>query len=47
MRAQVRERFASLNVEPGGGTPRDFGNCVGEEIAKYDALVKRLAIKAE
>ncbi|HUQ27939.1 MAG TPA: tripartite tricarboxylate transporter substrate binding protein [Usitatibacter sp.] len=45
--ADLKERFATLSVEPGGGSSRDFAAYVGEEIAKYDALVKRLAIKAE
>src|SRR5207237_5074771 len=45
--AEVKERFAALSVEPGGGSSRDFAAYVGEEIAKYDALVKRLNIKAE
>jgi tripartite-type tricarboxylate transporter receptor subunit TctC len=45
--ADLKERFGTLSVEPGGGTSRDFAGYVGEEIAKYDALVKRLGIKAE
>ena len=45
--AEVRERFAGLSVEPGGGTPRDFADYVRREIEKYRALVKRLGIKGE
>ena len=45
--AEVKERFAALSVEPGGGSSRDFAAYVSEEIAKYDALVKRLNIKGE
>jgi tripartite-type tricarboxylate transporter receptor subunit TctC len=45
--AELRERFAALSVEPGSGTSREFAAYVAEEIGKYDALVKRLAIKAE
>ncbi len=45
--AEVKERFAALSVEPGGGSSRDFAAYVAEEIAKYDALVKRLNIKGE
>jgi tripartite-type tricarboxylate transporter receptor subunit TctC len=45
--AEVKERFATLSVDPGGGTSREFATYVNEEIAKYDALVKRLNIKAE
>ncbi len=37
--AEVKERFATLSVDPGGGTSREFAAYVGEEIAKYDALV--------
>ena len=45
--AEVKERFAGLSVEPGGGSSREFAAYVAEEIAKYDALVKRLNIKSE
>jgi tripartite-type tricarboxylate transporter receptor subunit TctC len=45
--AEVKERFAALSVDPGGGTSREFATYVSGEIAKYDALVKRLNIKAE
>jgi tripartite-type tricarboxylate transporter receptor subunit TctC len=45
--AEVKERFATLSVDPGGGTSREFATYVADEIAKYDALVKRLNIKAE
>jgi tripartite-type tricarboxylate transporter receptor subunit TctC len=45
--AEVKERFATLSVDPGGGTSREFAAYVADEIAKYDALVKRLNIKAE
>ena len=43
----VRERFAGLAVEPGGGSRAEFGDYVRREIAKYDSLVKQLGIKAE
>ena len=45
--ADVKERFAALSVDPGGGSSREFAAYVADEIAKYDALVKRLGIKAE
>ena len=45
--AEVKERFAGLSVDPGGGSPREFADYVRREIAKYDTLVKRLNIKAE
>jgi tripartite-type tricarboxylate transporter receptor subunit TctC len=44
---EVRERFASLSVEPGGGSRAEFADYVRAEIAKYDRIVKQLAIKAE
>jgi tripartite-type tricarboxylate transporter receptor subunit TctC len=45
--AELKERFANLSVDPGGGTPREFADYVRQEIAKYDKLVKQLNIKAE
>jgi tripartite-type tricarboxylate transporter receptor subunit TctC len=44
---EVRERFAGLSVEPGGGTPREFADYVRQEIAKYERLVKQLNVKVE
>jgi tripartite-type tricarboxylate transporter receptor subunit TctC len=44
---ELRARFADLSVEPGGGTPQEFGSYVGREMAKYEQLVKVLNIKAE
>jgi tripartite-type tricarboxylate transporter receptor subunit TctC len=44
---EVRERLAGLAVEPGSGSRAEFAGYVRREIAKYDELVKRLAIKAE
>ncbi len=44
---ELRERFAGLAVEPGGGARSDFADYVRREIAKYDKLVKQLGIKAE
>lgn len=45
--ADTRERFATLSVDPGGGTSREFADYVRREIAKYDAMVKRLNIKPD
>jgi tripartite-type tricarboxylate transporter receptor subunit TctC len=45
--AEVKERFAAVSVDPGGGSSREFADYVRREIAKYDTLVKRLNIKAE
>ena len=43
----MRERFAALSVEPGGGSSAEFAEYVRVEIAKYDKLVKQLNIKVE
>ena len=45
--AELKERFAALSVDPGGGSSRDFADYVQQEIAKYDKLVKELNIKSE
>jgi tripartite-type tricarboxylate transporter receptor subunit TctC len=45
--AELKERFAALSVDPGGGTSRDFADYVRQEISKYDRIVKQLNIKAE
>ena len=45
--AELKQRFAHLSVDPGGGTPREFADYVRQEIAKYDKLVKQLNIKVE
>jgi tripartite-type tricarboxylate transporter receptor subunit TctC len=45
--AEVKERFATLSVDPGGGTSREFADYVRQEILKYDALVKRLNIQEQ
>ena len=44
---EVRERFAGLSVEPGGGSSAEFADYVRREIAKYDKLVRELNIKSE
>jgi tripartite-type tricarboxylate transporter receptor subunit TctC len=45
--SDLRERFANLSVEPGGGSSREFTDYVRAEIAKYAKLVAQLGIKAE
>jgi tripartite-type tricarboxylate transporter receptor subunit TctC len=45
--ANVKERFAALSVDAGGGTSREFADYVRQEILKYDALVKRLNIQEQ
>jgi len=41
------ERFASLSVEPGGGSRAEFADYVRAEIAKYDRIVKQLGIRGD
>jgi len=43
----VRERFASLSVDPGGGSSEEFAAYVRREVEKYARLVKQLDIKAD
>jgi tripartite-type tricarboxylate transporter receptor subunit TctC len=45
--AEVKDRFAGLAVEPGGGARAQFADYVRREVEKYGALVKKLGIKAE
>lgn len=43
----VRERYASVALEPAGGTPEDLGRVLREDYAKYEKLVRDLNIKLE
>jgi tripartite-type tricarboxylate transporter receptor subunit TctC len=43
----VRERFAGLSVEPGGGSSAEFAKYVKSEVGKYARIVKQLDIKGE
>ena len=45
--AELRERFAGLSVDPGGGSSQEFADYVRQEIAKYDRIVKQINIKPE
>jgi tripartite-type tricarboxylate transporter receptor subunit TctC len=45
--ADLKERFATLSVDPGGGSSREFADYVRQEIAKYERIVKQLNIKPE
>jgi len=45
--ADVRERLAGLSIEPGGGSRAEFADYVRAEIAKYQRIVKQLAIKGD
>jgi tripartite-type tricarboxylate transporter receptor subunit TctC len=43
----VKERLASLGVEPGGGSPEDFAKLIEADSTRYSDAIKRLAIKAD
>jgi tripartite-type tricarboxylate transporter receptor subunit TctC len=43
----VRSRFATLGLEPVGGTPQEFGTLLQKETAKWAKVVKDANIKAE
>jgi tripartite-type tricarboxylate transporter receptor subunit TctC len=43
--AEVKERFAGVSVDVGGGTARQFADLVAQDIAKYRKLVRQLDIK--
>lgn len=45
--ASVRERLASLGLDPIGGTPRQFAALLASETARWGALIKELGLKAE
>src|SRR5258708_34739559 len=45
--AELKERFAGLSVDPGGGGSRDFADYVRQEIANSDRIVKHLNINPE
>ena len=45
--ADVRERFAGVSVDVGGGSAEDFANLVAGDIAKYRTLVRQLKIKTD
>jgi tripartite-type tricarboxylate transporter receptor subunit TctC len=43
----VRERLASLTLEPIGGTPQQFADYLATEIAKWGEVVKQTGAKVE
>ena len=45
--ADVRERFAAVSVDVGGGSAEEFSNLVASDIAKYRALVRQLKIRTD
>ena len=45
--AEVRERFAGVSVDVGGGTSQQFADLVAQDIARYRRLVRQLRIKTD
>lgn len=43
----VKERLASLAVEPGGGSPADFAKLIETDTRRYGEAIQRLGIKAD
>jgi tripartite-type tricarboxylate transporter receptor subunit TctC len=43
----VRERFASLGVQPVGSTPEQFSATIREDLARWSKVIKAAGIKAE
>ena len=44
---QVRERFASLGVQPVGNTPEQFGAVIREDLARWSKVIKSAGVKVE
>ena len=44
---QVRERFASLGVQPVGDTPEQFGALIREDLARWSRVIKSAGVKVE
>jgi tripartite-type tricarboxylate transporter receptor subunit TctC len=45
--ALVRERFASLGVQPVGSTPDQFAATIRDDLARWSKVIKAAGIKAE
>jgi tripartite-type tricarboxylate transporter receptor subunit TctC len=43
----VRERLATLTMEPVGGTPAEFAEYVRAEVVKWGAVVKQTGAKVD
>ena len=44
---KVRDALAKLGVDPGGGTPDEFGVTLHSEIARWGKIVQEAAIKIQ
>jgi tripartite-type tricarboxylate transporter receptor subunit TctC len=43
----VRQRLANLGVEPAGGSPAEFADYLGREIAQWSRLIRETGLKVE
>jgi len=46
-RAEVRERFTNLGIEPVGTTPAEFTKFLADEVAKWAKVIKAAGVKVE
>jgi tripartite-type tricarboxylate transporter receptor subunit TctC len=44
---EVRTRFAALGVEPVSGSPKEFGDLIASEVARWSRVVREAEIKAD
>ena len=45
--AFVKERYATLGIEPVGNTPEQFGEQVRDDLARWAKVVKAANVKLE
>ncbi|MCC7182957.1 MAG: hypothetical protein IT509_05235 [Rhodocyclaceae bacterium] len=43
----VREKLAAAALEPGGGTPEQFGAVIKADLARWPAVVKKAGVKVD
>ena len=43
----MRERFASLGVQPVGDTPAQFAATIRDDLARWSKVIKAAGIKVE
>jgi tripartite-type tricarboxylate transporter receptor subunit TctC len=44
---EVKKRFATTDLEPGGSTPEQFGAFIRSEVAKWAKVIKESGFKVE
>jgi tripartite-type tricarboxylate transporter receptor subunit TctC len=45
--ADIREKFAALSIQPGGGSPADAERFLADEIDKWAKVIRTAGVKAE